>query len=133
MYTIDFNNKNTARTYGVRINGELIKFTHRPYWKKDFLETSLNGYSNYLNHGEKVFLEDYLSAKFPIGTIRTAMLMNLTPVKNTLYLWPLWFAQFAGYKVTPGAIVEIFQYNFSFDRTVANLVDSSSIYKFAVK
>lgn len=129
MYSIDFTKSNKATTYAMKMNGKLIRITHKPYWKKDFLETSLYGYCKYINHDRNVFLDDYLNQKCPNEQLRNILLGRLTAGKTAAMNWPQWYVQFAGYTVPAGATIELWQYNFSYESGVALLTDSSSIYK----
>lgn len=128
MYTIDFTKNYTAITYAMKINGEMIKITHRPYWKKDFLETSLSSYSKYISHNRSVFLDDYIHQKFTKEQTRKFLLERLTPDNSASNQWPYWYAHFAGYPIPENALIEIWQYHFRFDNGRTILVDSLSIY-----
>ena len=129
MYSVDFSKTNTATTYAMKINGEPVKITHQPYWKKDFLETALYGYCKYIMHERTVFLDGYISMKFSNEQIRNILLNNLTPGKTTTSSWPRWYGHFAGYAVPANAAVELWQYNFRYENGQAELTDSISIYK----
>ena len=129
MYSVDFTGNNTATTYSMKVNGGIIKITHQPYWKKDFLETSLNGYCKYMLHNKKVFLDDYLNSKFSYEPTRNILLRNLTPSKTTVAYWPRWYIAFAGYPITSNATMELWQYNFKYEGEEALITDSISIYK----
>ncbi len=129
MYAIDFKKNNTAATYAIKINGEPVKITHQPYWKKDMLETSLYGYCKYIMHDRTVFLDDYINRKFSNEQARNILLRGLTPGKTGTGNWPYWYGKFAGYVVPVNAAIELWQYNFSYENGQAVLTDSISIYK----
>ena len=129
MYTIDFTKAKTASTNAMKVNGNMIDITSRPYWKKDFLETSLFGYCNYIKREHTVFLNGYLEQKIHNIQVRDLFLKQLTPDKNACEQWPRWYASFAGYPLPANAEVEFMQYNFVFSITGAAISDSISIYK----
>lgn len=127
MYAVDARGMEAITTYAMKINGNPVKITHNPYWKKDLLETSLNIYCRYLQHDRNVFLNDYLSYRFSNENVRAFLTERLTPGKTTAAQWPLWFAAAAGYKVPTRASVEFMQYDFVFRDKNALLKDSISI------
>jgi hypothetical protein len=129
MYTVDFTKNKTATTYAMKINGNMVKITHQPYWKKDFLETSLNVYSKYIRYHRKVFLDDYIPYKFHNEQTRKILLHGLTPDKTTAMSWPAWYVHFAGYNLPANSTIELTQYNFLLDKEQAVLKDSISIFK----
>ncbi len=129
MYSIDFNKASKTSTYAAKINGRLVRITPNLYWKKDFLETSLNGYCRYIQHDNKTFLEDYIHYKFSDVGMRNFLLNQLTPGKAAASNWPAWYVDFAGYKPPPNATLELMRYEFSFDQQQPKLTDSISLYK----
>lgn len=129
MYTIDFTKSNKAVTYTMKINGNIVKITNQPYWKKDFLETSLAGYCNYILHDRTVFLDNYINQKFRNEQARNILLNRLTPGKTAAINWPRWYARFAGYTIPENAAIELWQYDLSYEKGNAVLTDSLSIYK----
>jgi len=129
MYAIDFNKTNAATTYALKINNRPVRITRNLYWKKDFLETSLNGYCRYLKHDRNVFLDDYLHYRFADEKLRQNLLDHLTPAKAVARDWPAWYARAAGYDMPPAATIEFMQYDFVMQNEQALLKDSSSIYK----
>lgn len=133
MYAIDFSGTSTSSTYAMKINGNQVTITHNLYWKKDLLETSLNGYCRYLQHNRKVFLDDYLSYKFSNEQLRNLLTSHLTPDDSTAVNWPYWFAKTAGYTLPAGSEIEFLQYHFNLRDHKAVLLDSVSIYKTILK
>ncbi len=129
MFTFDFTKTKTSVTYSVKLNGEIIQITHQPYWKKNFLETSLYGYCKYISSGRTVFLDGYIKQKFRDEKIRDLLLNNLTPGKEASMDWPSWYCKFAGYSVPSKSNIELIQYNFSFENERAAITDSISLYK----
>ena len=129
MYTVDFTQNNTATTYSMKLNGENIKITSQPYWKKDLLETSLYGYCKYIMNGRTSFLDGYIKQKFSNEHTRNILLERLTVNRTMAINWPRWYGQFAGYTVPANATIELWQYNFSYENGQAILTDSISIYK----
>ena len=129
MYTIDFTKTNTTSTYAVKINNNPVKITNHLYWKKDFLETSLNAYCRYIKQDHKVFLDDYIAYKFKNKTVSDFLLNRLVPDKSTTLQWSAWYAHSAGYEVPPGAAIEFMQYDFLLENNNALLKDSLSIHK----
>lgn len=128
MYAIDFYHAPVATTYGMKINGRLVRFTNNFYWKKDLLETSLNAYCRYLKHGNKVFLHDYISAKFS-GKQQEFLFRQLTPSRESANKWPYWFANSAGYSLKEADEIAFLQYDFTLDNGRAVCNDSSVIFK----
>lgn len=129
MYTIDFTQKNIASTYAMKIDGSRIEITKEPYWKKDFLETSLYGFGKYIEHDTTVFMNDYLKYRFSNEKLRNILMRGLTPGKNAMLSWPAWYCRFTGHKIPAGATVEIVKYNFSYENKKATLTDSIIVYK----
>lgn len=129
MYTIDFNRSYVAHTYVVKTNKVRVNISHLPYWKKDFMEASLNSYSKYIKHDNKVFLDDYLFNKFPRAYVHNSFVINLIPVKSKAILWPAWYARFGGYNITKGDTIEIWEYDFNYVKGQMIPIDSVSIYK----
>lgn len=129
MYAIDFSGNSTTGTYALKINGNPVKITGNLYWKKDMLETSLNGYCRYLKHNRKVFLHDYIPTKFNDEQLQHLLLEKLTPDESKAGRWPYWFAGTAGYPLNPGTEIEFMEYRFNLAGGKAVLLDSTSIHK----
>lgn len=129
MYTIDFSGTTGSTTYGMKINGTLVKITGQPYWKKDFLETSMNGFCRFVKNGNKVFMEDYINHKFSGGQTKRYLLNTLVPPRSATGEWPSWYGQFAGYEVPRNAVIEILEYQFALKDDKLTLKDSTVIYK----
>lgn len=133
MYAIDFSGNTTTHTYALKINGNPVKITGNLYWKKDMLETSLNGYCRYIKHGRKVFLHDYIPYKFKNEQLQHVLVEKLTPDEHLAYKWPYWFARTAGYPLKPGDDIEFMEYRFNLSDGKAVIFDSSSIYKTIIR
>ena len=129
MYAINFKKNNTASVFAMKLNENKINITQHLYWKKDFLETSLFGYSKYIRHDRKVFMDDYIYQKFKREGIRNILLKRLTPEIKSAMDWPQWYAGFAGYTIPANATLELMEYQFTFDNGKAIITDSVSIYK----
>lgn len=129
MYAVDFQHSNKASTYAMKLNGNLVKITRHLYWKKDFLETSLHAYAQYLQKDRRVFLDDYLTYKFKNDHVRSVLSNGLTPNREDAIQWPSWFIKTAGYDPIHGSILEILRYDFLLDHQKAILYDSARIYK----
>ena len=97
MYAIDFNKANTASTYALKINAIPVTITKNLYWKKDFLETSLNAYCTYIKHGNKLFLDEYIKYRFQNERLQTFLINKLTPDKIDTAKWLYWYADAAGH------------------------------------
>ena len=124
MFTVDFTKTNKAFTYAMKINGEMIHTTDNLYWKKDFLESSLNTYAGYIKNRQTVYMESYLKLK----KAGNRAFKNLLPQKELAAQWPLWFINFAHYSYSIPAKVEIMQYNYVFKDGQAILTDSGNVY-----
>ncbi len=129
MYAIDFSANAGSSTYAIKINGNPVKITGNLYWKKDMLETSLNGYCRYLKHNRKVFLHDYIPYKFKNEQLQHRLIDKLTPGEKQAYQWPKWFANAAGYMLKPGDEIEFMEYRFNLADGQAAMLDSAAIYK----
>ena len=129
MYAVDFGKGNKTETFAFKLNNNPVKITGNPYWKKDLLETSLHAYAMYMQHGQKVFLDDYLAYKFPGKKMQALLVNRLTPGKIPATEWPGWFAKASGYKVQAGDSIELMQYDFTMEKGKAHLIDSISISK----
>jgi hypothetical protein len=124
MFAIDFETTNKAFTYAINLNGKMVHITDKLYWKKDFLESSLNNYAGYIKNEQTLYLENYLKQK----NAGKGALRNLLPQKELASHWPLWFISFAGYSYSMPVKVEIVQYNYVFKDGKAVLTDSASVY-----
>ncbi len=133
MYAIDFTKSKTATAYAVKLNSSIVKTTGRAYWKKDLLETSLNGYCKYIINNHKVFLDDYLNQKFSPGQIKEFLLKRLTADKDLAGLWPIWYCRSAGYPIVENDEIELLQYHFMMNDQQAIITDSLSIFKMKIK
>ncbi|CAN5724019.1 hypothetical protein BH11BAC4_BH11BAC4_23130 [soil metagenome] len=129
MYAIDFTKTESTTTYAMKINSVPVRITEKLYWKKDMLETSLNGYCRYLKNGKHVFLFDYVHYRFSNEQLQQWLLSNLTPVEKAVENWPAWYAAMAGYSIPGGATIEFVQYDLVLDKDRALLKDSIGIYK----
>jgi hypothetical protein len=128
MFAEAAGNRLTASTYGVKINDRLVPITHYPYWKKDFLEMSLFEYASYIEHDNKVYLDDYLLAANISPAIRQKLSASLTPDDIKAQTWPFWFAGLTGIKINFPCKAEIIRYNYTFSGKRPALLDSSAIY-----
>ena len=99
MFTVDFTKTNQAFTYGVKINGEMIPITGYLYWKKDFLESSLTTYVEYIENGYTLYLESYLKSKRAGNSI----VKNLLPLVSV----PI-FGAVVPIPISPADVIRIF-------------------------
>lgn len=112
--------------YLLKINGSPVYSTHFPYWKKDFMESSLSEYAKYLQNGNRIYMHQYLETKPSIpGFIRE----NLLPRKEEVSQWPCWYAHFGGRVCISNASEELIKYKLSFSNGSPIIKDSMIIYK----
>ena len=128
MFALKTSPEISPSTYAMRINGKLVPITDFPYWKKDFLETSLFNFAKFLQQGEKVFLEDYLKAKGYSKWAGGILNDRLLPDKNGAKHWPVWYTDFANQDIKAGDTYEIVRYNFEFTDDNYKLNDSVIIF-----
>ena len=127
MFALSADKNMTAITYGMKLNGNSIFYTHQPYWKKDFLEMAVSKYAHYVERDNKVLLNEYLIEKKWPNAAKSFLENRLTPY-NAEY-WPVWYCNFAGYSVSPDATIEIYAYRFDYKNSIPSIIDSSLVYK----
>ena len=110
-----------AKTYALKLNSEKITTTDFSYWKKDFIESSLNSFARYTTHDNKVYLQEYFSSNSWVP----AHLQKMTlPREDAAIKWLPWLATYAGYKPGKDSKIELYQYKFVFKNGQAVLTDS---------
>lgn len=129
MFAIDFTRQFNASTYLLKVNGQQVKYTHQPYWKKDFLEESLSNYSKFKLNDNMLFMDIYLNARISNDKAKKALSKRLIPNPDDTNKWLAWYVQFAGYTIPSGATIELWQYDLTFFNNKAIVKDSSIIYK----
>lgn len=130
MFSLSSDNKKTVITYRIKINQKPVNYTKRLYWKKDFLETSLSKYVIYHGNGNKVLLHEYLYQKNLPDNLKFILEERLTP--HAAGSWPVWYANFAGWKTSPNESVEIYQYSIDFNGLSPVVTDSLTVYKIQI-
>lgn len=94
MFAYDRMSTDHGFTYQVKADGEPIRFTAFPYWKKDLLETTAFEYARYVSSGHRVYLEEYLRSKPTL--FDAGFLHALYPDIRSTTGWYAWYAGFAG-------------------------------------
>ncbi len=118
---------NIASTYVLKADDQLIKITFHPYWKKDFLESSLATYAQYLKNNKETYLHQYLQEKFSNSEIRFKLQQKLTADSATIDRFPLWYFQFASQSkpFNKRTIkIAVWQYDYDFTHNVPQPKDS---------
>ena len=67
-----------------------VLYTHYAYWKKDLMEQSVFHYAHYIEKGEKVYMDAYISQKKWPFSVEQFLKNRLTPGKvdfKTLSSW----------------------------------------------
>ena len=123
--TTDF----STSTYAIKLNGNLVKITDDPYLKKDFSENSLQVFSKWIKADGKDLMTGLLEKRIADSTKRAFFLSKLTPPKQTVETWPIWFLKFHQIKIKTSDNIEIWEYNFNFQKNQFVLKDSSLITK----
>lgn len=129
MFAVEFKTSASPEVYAVKINNVPVKITNNLYWKKDFLEESLNNYGRYKKNGDMLYMDNYLRAKIPDSSGRAFMAERLIPTKDAMERWLPWYIRFAGYQVEKGATIELISYHLDFSSNNVTIKDSLSIYK----
>ena len=119
----------STSTYALKLNGKLVKITADPYLKKDFSENSLQVFSKWIKADRKDFMTELLERKIADSTKRISFLNKLTPPKQTVETWPIWFLKFHHIKINAGDNIEIWEYSFNLKKNQFALKDSSLITK----
>jgi len=127
MFSQPSANKSNVVFYAAKFNGQLIPITNKPYWKKDFLESSLASFANYIKNSNKTFMQFYLHNKF--GNIKWyPMLYNkLVADSSAMLQFPLWYFKFASDKkvfVNQSVMISIWQYHYDFTAPYPLIKDS---------
>lgn len=130
MFTAPLQQKNTASTHAIKINGKRVAITKHLYWKKDFLEETLFNYSKYIQNGEKLFMQTYLDLRIADESNRRFLLRRLCPNAFAMRSWLNWYAGYAGASIEPGSNIELMRYDVRFEKNAAVLTDSVIIYKY---
>jgi hypothetical protein len=118
----------TVFAYGLKANGELVKITSFPYWKKDFLETSLNTYVKYVEHDRRVFMDYYIKSKQFSSTVENLLHDRLTPGKLAANAWPAWYSAYAGHTNYPPVEYGIERYSLVLRNGQVKVLDSSFVH-----
>lgn len=100
--------------YVLKINGQIVPTSHHLWWKKDFLESSLIGYSTYLEREQKTYLQQYLAHKIADQKIKEFLLNRLTAKQVNPMDFLNNYAKEAGHPLQKGDKVEIIQYQLEF-------------------
>lgn len=118
-------NRESAYLYAVKINDTIVPISTYPYWKKDFLESSVSCYAHYIQNGNRVMLEDHFSSRkyMPAGIAE-----RLVPPPDASAKWLLWLASFMGKTVGNNASLKLYRYEYGFSSGVAVLKDSTLVY-----
>ena len=119
----------STSTYAVKLNGKLIKITEDLYLKKDFSENSLQVFSKWIKADRKDLMKQLLERRIADSTKRILLLTNLTPPKETVQTWPIWFLKFNHIEINTGDNIEIWEYNFDLEKNQFALKDSALITK----
>ena len=119
----------STSTYAVKLNGKLIKITEDPYLKKDFSENSLQVFSKWIKADRKDLITQLLERRIADSTKRILLLTKLTPPKETVQTWPIWFLKFNHIEINTGDNIEIWEYNFDLEKNQFALKDSALITK----
>ena len=119
----------STSTYAVKLNGKLTKITEDPYLKKDFSENSLQVFSKWIKADRKDLITELIKRKITDSTKRILFLTKLTPPKQTVETWPIWFLKFHHIKINAGDNIEIWEYRFNLKKNLFALKDSSLITK----
>ena len=129
MFSDKKNENFSSTTFAVKLNGKLVKITHDPYLKKDFSEGSLQIFSRWVKSGCKDFMRELLDRKILDSVKRLSYSKKLTPAKNTIQTWPIWFLNFHHIKTKLGDNIEIWQFEFDLNNNNFILKDSSLVTK----
>lgn len=125
---------NTAKdfltsTYAVKLNGSIVKITDDPYLKKDFSENSLQVFSKWVKADGKVLMTGLLEKRIADSTKRAFFLTRLTPPKEAIQTWPIWFLQFHDIQSKKGDNIEIWEYKFNLIKDRFVIQDPSLVTK----
>lgn len=116
-------------TYALKLNGNIVKITDDFYLKKDFSENSLQLFSKWIKAHENDFMTNFLERKIADPVRRNSYLKKLTPPKNTIYTWPVWFVKFHKLSINLGDNLEIWEYHFELNGNTLIIRDSTLITK----
>ena len=111
----------TAYTYAIKLNGELVRITGFPYWKKDFIESSLIRYASYIEHNNMTYLHQYFASK---NTIPQSWQERLVPSERAATAYLPWLVNYTGNAMKKSSKMELYRYNFVYDNGNALLKDS---------
>jgi hypothetical protein len=117
-----------ATAYALKINNKILPTSHKLWWKKDFLESSLIGFSEYLEREQSTYLQHYLSQKMDNPIAKQFFLSRLTAQDVDALAFVRQYALKAGYIVQPADKLEIARYQLHFGADGVQITDSSIIY-----
>jgi hypothetical protein len=127
MFVIAMDRKQT-HAYALKINGQVVQTSHHLWWKKDFLESSLIGYSAYLEKEHKTYLQQFLISKIPDPQWRDFFVHHLTAKLVEPMDFLNNYARVAGQPLQAGDKVEIIKYHLQFLRSSVIKQDSTIIF-----
>lgn len=125
MFAMEQHQQDTFSIYRFRYDGHPVLISDFMYWKKDFLETSATVFGKYLQHGQKVYLQEYLDGKCPSLPACGLLKSRLLPGNSVCRDWPGWYIRFAGIKPQNGSRIDVVQYQAVYKNGELTLADST--------
>ena len=117
-----------SKGYALRLNDAAIQYAAFPYWKKDFIESSLYTYAKYINQDKRVYLQQYFDAT---GKVPEGWQQKLVPSQKQAAQFLPWLIHFTGTKMDKNAKIELYEYQFAFQN--GNVVIKDSLLFFSKK
>lgn len=127
MFAYERTGQDTILVYRLKLNDNPLNYTQFPYWKKDFLETSLRVYAHYLQAGRQVYAGQYILDKWGRKGWGDLMMKNLTPLDLDDQKQLAWYATFAGARLKTGDQVSLQYYRLIPDNIKGLVVADSGV------
>ncbi len=127
MFVSEISGKHTD-AYALKINDKLLPISEKLWWKKDFLESSLIGFSVFLENEKKTYLQQYIVNKISDSTQKQYLLDRLTSYMVDPILFISNYARQAGYPLQTRDKLEIVKYRIQYSKNKVKKLDSTTIF-----
>lgn len=118
----------TASAYAVKVNGALVPTSSKLWWKKDFLESSLIGFSEFLENEQSTYLQRYLNTEIKDPVTKQFLLSRITHQQVEPMRVIAHYLSMAGYPMQPKDTIEIVKYHLQFSGDAVQKTDSTIIF-----
>lgn len=114
--------------YALKVNDRIVPISGKLWWRKDFLESSLNGFSAFLQNERSTYLRQFLTTRIKNPVSKQFFLSRLTPQDADAADFISHYAAVAGIRLQPADKIEIVEYTLQFSSNAVERTDSGTIY-----